>query len=113
MGLPEFEEWAERIISGSLVKADVDSQKFCLANMLLHLGPTESHKPDAFFIHSLRKFAVNETAVAVRDKLYAAKKTREEADKALTEAKDAQAHGVLEDQSVQGTAKPMVPEAGV
>lgn len=91
MGLPEFDEWSTRIISGSLVSADTDSQKFALANMLLHLGPTESHKPDAFFIHSLRKFAVNETAVAVRDTLYASKKAREEADKALTEAKDAQA----------------------
>lgn len=81
MGRTEFDEWSERIISGSLVSADIPSQKFALANMLLHLGPTESHKPDAFFIHSLRKFAVNQVAAAVRDELYAEKKAKEEAEK--------------------------------
>lgn len=86
MGRTEFEEWSDRIISGSLVSADVASQKFALANMLLSLGPTESHKCDAHFIHSLRKFAINETAVSVRDELYKARKEKEEAEKAAQEA---------------------------
>ena len=30
--------------------------------MLMNLGQTESHKPDAYFIHALRKAAVNEVA---------------------------------------------------
>lgn len=81
MGRKEFEEWSDRIISGSLVVADIPSQKFALANMLMHLGPTESHKPDAFFIHSLRKFAVNQVADEVRKELYEAKKAKEEAEK--------------------------------
>ena len=63
IGRTQFEEWSDRIISGALVEVDVDSQKFTLAQSLLHLGPTESHKPDAFFIHSLRKLAINQTAI--------------------------------------------------
>lgn len=74
MGKKEFDRWSDRIISGSLVpgmrvdrdKNDRDafiiSQKVSLAQMIMHLGPTESHKPDAFFIHSLRKAAANEAA---------------------------------------------------
>jgi hypothetical protein len=112
MGRKEFDEWAVRIISGALVpnedgmyvyhnypdatdeqkrKLDIflDSQMFALANMLLHLGPTESHKPDAFFIHSLRKFAVNQVADTVRKQLHEVAKARtkaeEDAKKALDE----------------------------
>lgn len=77
MGMAEFNEWASRIIGGALLPKDPaadqkvfeEGQTFALANMLLHLGPTESHKPDAFFIHSLRKFAVNQVADAVRVEL--------------------------------------------
>lgn len=86
MGVTEFHDWADRLIGGALIpggevdpKAFVDSQKFALANMLMHLGPTESHKPDAFFIHSLRKFAVNQVADAVRIELRDAAKARTEA----------------------------------
>lgn len=81
MGRGEFENWSERIISGALISADRDSQKYTLANLLLHLGPTESHKPDAFFVHSLRKFAVNQVADEIRRELYAAKQSRELAEK--------------------------------
>lgn len=83
MGRKEFEEWSERIISGALIpggledpQAFKEGQVFCLANMLMHLGPTESHKPDAFFIHSLRKFAINQVADTVRKELHEAAKAR-------------------------------------
>lgn len=73
MGRMEFEQWSDRIISGALIpgvneedpKALVQSQKFALANMLMHLGPTESHKPDAHFIHQLRKVVINQVAHSV------------------------------------------------
>ena len=72
MGRNDFEEWSDRIISGSLVpmgevdkQVFIDSQKCVLAGMILHLGPTESHKEDAFFIHSLRKAAANQVAHTV------------------------------------------------
>jgi hypothetical protein len=76
LGRAEFDIWAERIISGALLDADKESMRFSLANMLLHLGPTESHKPDAFFIHSLRKFAVNQVADAVAREIRDATKAR-------------------------------------
>ena len=63
MGVKEFHRWADRIIGGALIPgADHESQKFAIANMILHLGPTESHKEDAFFIHMLRKVAINQVA---------------------------------------------------
>lgn len=82
MGLDAFTEWSNRIIAGALIPGEGDvhvfyeSQKFALANMLMHLGPTESHKPDAYFIHSLRKFAVNQVADSVRKELHEAAKAR-------------------------------------
>lgn len=65
MGQKEFVEWSDRIISGALIPCDDrDSLVSALAAMLMQLGPTESHKPDAYFIHSLRKAAANEVAHA-------------------------------------------------
>ncbi len=87
MGKADFEEWSYRIISGACIpcledKQDIfiESQMFALANMLLHLGPTESHKPDAYFVHSLRKVAVNQVADAVRVELRDKAKARTAAD---------------------------------
>lgn len=112
MGRKDFEEWTGRIISGALVpnedglmayhdnnRADItaeqkdklavfqEGQTFALADMIMHLGPTESHKPDAHFIHSLRKFAINQVADTVRREIHLAAKSRladEEAKKKLT-----------------------------
>lgn len=98
MGRQEFVEWSDRIISGAMIpdsagtvfqiaamepqdeesayKIHYESQQFALANMLMHLGPVESHKPDAFFIHSLRKFAVNQVADTIRKELHEQAKAR-------------------------------------
>ena len=66
MGATEFQEWSDRIIAGAMIPtADEDSLRAALATMLMSLGPTEDHKPDAFFIHSLRKAAANEVAHSV------------------------------------------------
>lgn len=64
VGIAEFDVWSDRIISGTLLPADNDSMKFALSTMLLHLGPQEDHREDAYFIHSLRKSAVNQIAHA-------------------------------------------------
>lgn len=77
MGRKEFEEWSDRIIAGALIPAEseevrpalIEGQKFALANMIMHLGPTESHKPDAFFIHSLRKVVCNQVAHTIYQEL--------------------------------------------
>src|SRR6478736_8716143 len=86
MGQKEFVEWTDRIISGALIPCDDrDSLVAALAAMLMQLGPTESHKPDAYFIHSLRKAAANEVAHA---NFQALKKKREA--QAMTEKESIQ-----------------------
>lgn len=74
LGLTSGKEF--QTLMDAKVKIFHESQKFALADLLTHLGPTESHKPDAFFIHSLRKFAVNQVAVSVRKELHDKAKAR-------------------------------------
>ena len=76
LGMSEFQSWSDRIIAGAMLKATPESQKFALADMLLHLGPTVDHECDAYFIKSLRKYAINQVAVEVRKTLYASKEKR-------------------------------------
>lgn len=76
MGVTEFNEWADRIIAGALIPTeDKETLKAALATMLMSLGPTEDHKPDAYFIHALRKAATNEVAHAMFQEI---KKKKEE-----------------------------------
>ena len=83
MGRKEFDEWSDRIIGGALIPgATANSQKYILANSILHLGPTEDHKPDAYFIHSLRKFASNQVADVIRREIFESDKARLAADEA-------------------------------
>jgi len=78
IGMTEFEEWASRIILGAVLPATVDRDGllFTLASMILSLGPTESHKPDAHFIHGLRKAAANQIAYAQQQASHQRVKTR-------------------------------------
>lgn len=77
MGRTEFKQWASRIIAiAQIPGATPESQEFTLANLLLHLGPTEDHKEDNFFVHSLRKFAVNQVADTIRVEIRDRVKTR-------------------------------------
>ena len=69
IGRAQFEEWSDRIIAGAMVTADVASQKFCLADMLTHLSPTTSFEADGYFISSIRKFAINQTAVEMKQEI--------------------------------------------
>lgn len=82
-GMTEWDEWADRIIAGAMLTASPESQKFALANMILHLGPTESHKEDAFFIHTLLKTAANQIADAKRCEIRDAAKARLDAEAKL------------------------------
>lgn len=113
MGRTEFEVWADRIISGALVSAERHSQIYTLANLILHLGPTESHKPDAFFIHSLRKLAANEVADSVRRELYAAKQKREAEEKEEQRQsalkREQYENDLLEEAGIQSSPEAVVP----
>lgn len=73
LGRNEFEAWSDRIIAGAMVKAGPEGDealkigmKFALADMLMHVDPTVSHKEDAFFIHSLRNIAMRQVAHSMR-----------------------------------------------
>lgn len=83
IGVAEFHEWAERIISGAMIPATAESQKFGLANVLLNLGPTVAFEADLYFIHVLRKTAVNQIADAIRTEIRDAAKARLLAEEAL------------------------------
>jgi hypothetical protein len=98
VGKLEFEEWSKRIMSGALISASSDTQINALAIMIMSLGPHESHKEDAYFIHGLRKSAANQVADEVRKELYANKKAKEELDKIAKEATEVnkQAEATLE-----------------
>lgn len=97
MGRKEFDEWSERILSGAILpggeedpEAFKDSLRFALAEMIMHLGKTESHKPDAYFIHTLRKGACNQVAHAmmkeIKDKHTAREEAKKKAQEQLSEA---------------------------
>lgn len=74
MGVQEFHEWSDRIISGALVPAERQSQKFALAEMIMHLKPTQDFCDDSYFIHCLRKGAVNQVAFAMMEEIRNARK---------------------------------------
>jgi hypothetical protein len=75
MGVQEFHEWSERIIAGACIPgASVESQKFALAEMIMHLKPVQDHCDDAHFIHTLRKGAVNQVAYAMMEEIRNARK---------------------------------------
>lgn len=101
LGTTEFEEWSERIISGALVDADKDSQKFALCNMLMQLAPTDHMKPDIHFISQLRKVAVNQVADSVRREISAKVKARTAEAEAKAKAEEEAIKKV--DESVQET----------
>lgn len=86
IGRTEFDAWADRLIAGAALQAGSDDpakfrdgQKFALANMIIHLGPTESHKPDAYFIHQLRKVMCNQTAHSILLEMKVAQQARADA----------------------------------
>lgn len=78
-GVKEFHEWSDRIISGAMLTATEETQKYTLANILLNnCGPTIAFETDLYFIHVLRKHAVNQVADAIRKEIYANKQKQAE-----------------------------------
>lgn len=99
IGKTQFMEWSDRIIKGSLIDATSDSLRFSLAAMILHLAPTEAFKEDAYFILSLRKAAVNQTAHSLMTEL----KEEQEKKRAEETASNSGVTNVLENKEVQGS----------
>jgi hypothetical protein len=82
IGRDQFLKWSDRIISGAMVEADSDSQRFALASMVLQLGPTEAFKSDRHFVASLRKVATNQTCHTMAQEFKLAATARFEREKA-------------------------------
>lgn len=67
LGRKEFEEWSDEIIRLAEIPSvnlplSIRSWKFALAEMVLHVKPTQSFESFAHFVHCLRKGAANEVA---------------------------------------------------
>jgi len=74
IGRAEFEAWSDRIISGAqLDGVTSESLKFSLCTLLRQLDPTECFKDDGFFIRSLRRSAIEQTAQAIMTEIKEAK----------------------------------------
>jgi hypothetical protein len=69
----EFDVWAKRIMDLAYLNEPRDAQQFALAGELLHLPPGTAMLPDDHFIFFLRKLAVNQVAIGVRERMYQAK----------------------------------------
>lgn len=100
IGKTQFMEWSDRIIKGAMVEATTDSLRFSLANMLMHLGPTEAFREDAFFILQLRKAAVNQTAHYVAQELKEAHEAKQKQAEATATKLEVVDGGVLADKTV-------------
>jgi hypothetical protein len=74
IGRVQFMDWSDRIISGALVEADKESQRFALTEMIMHLPPNKSFCEDAFFINGLRRVAVNQTCITMMTEIKEAHK---------------------------------------
>lgn len=104
IGKTQFIEWSDRIIAGAMVGATHESQRFALAAMLMHIGPTEAFREDAFFILQLRKSAVNETAHAMMTELKEEQENkRKQAEATAPILGVVSDGGVLENQSISNT----------
>lgn len=72
-GMTAFEEWSDRIAAATPLSISKDSIDIALATMIMHLGPQESHKEDAYFVHSLLRSAAQQIAHAklseIKDRL--------------------------------------------
>jgi len=77
MGRKEFEDWSLRIINAAQIPgATVKSLQWTLAQELLHVHPGTCFETDGYFVNRLRKFAVNEVAVALSNEIRDAEKVR-------------------------------------
>jgi hypothetical protein len=86
IGRAEYDAWSRRIIEGASIPGLAeDSANFALTSMLLHLPSTQSFHTDAFFVHALRKSAINQTAVAVMQEIEARSKAKKQAEQQQTQ----------------------------
>lgn len=81
VGMTEFNEFANRIISKAGQFADEDSMRFALASIMIHADASKGALPDSYFIDRLRKSAANQIASQVFQDVKAKQAAAQEAAK--------------------------------
>lgn len=77
MGVKEFHEWSDRIISAANIPgASAASQKFALAEDVVHLPPGTDFECDAYFAKRLKKFAINQVCLQMAQDIRKEEKAR-------------------------------------
>lgn len=65
-GVTEFNEWADSIAAAyTLPTQDMDSTKFTLASIMMHLGSTSAYKSKFYFVLTMKAAAAKQVAGSV------------------------------------------------
>jgi hypothetical protein len=89
IGRTQFMEFTDKVIKFAEVDADHGGQRFALADAIVHLPPGKSMETLGYFVHLLRKIAVNQTCVMMRAEIHeACKRKIAEEEEAAAQAKD-------------------------
>lgn len=86
VGMTEFNEFADRIISLAGKFADEDSMKWVLASSILHADAKKSRFSDQYFIDVLNRAAANQVASGVMQEIKERKAKQEAEAKQQAEA---------------------------
>ncbi len=104
VGMSEFHSWAESISNNyELPTKDLDSVKFTLASIVMHLGPSIDSKSKYYFVKQIRASAAKQIAGAA---FYEIKQQQ----KSLQEAA---AKAALEKQQAEATAPQVASDVPV
>jgi len=98
-GLTEFNTWAESIAATyRLPTSNMDSVKFTLATMIMHLGPNAAYRSKYHFVLAIRASAAKQVAGAAFHEI-------KERDKAARAAAQAEATGQAGEAASSGQQK--------
>jgi hypothetical protein len=86
-GVSEFNAWAQDIIDTyDLPTKDVESIRFTLSTIIMHLGPQAAYKAKFYFVLVLRASAAKQVAGQIFTDIKLAQKAAEEAAKKASES---------------------------
>ena len=95
IGRSQFMEFTDKVIKYSEVEADHDGMRFALADAIVHLPPGKSMEKLGYFVHLLRKIAVNQTCVMMRTELHDECKRRIAEEEAKAKASAGEPEGAI------------------
>lgn len=108
VGVAEFKAWSDSIFQ-IFGLPDMPSYRQALASMVMHLGPTVSRQPKAFFAKSVKKAMANQVAYEMIQSL---KKQEQEYISSTIYKDPSKAPDGADDPSpVQAAAEEVVPQA--